>query len=328
MRQVVLIALPALALFALVLEIVLRAGGYVPYYLSAAAFVPSGNPALLYALRPNFQGLYAGNWVSINSEGLRGRELAQEGTLLFRVALLGDSVAFGQGVDEDRTLPAQLAVRLQRKLGSHAEVANLGVPGYDTCQELLRFREAAARLKPRVAILLYLDNDTEASLITVKDSAVISADVRTGLIGGFMAAMRKHSYAYNLVWSNWQIVKRRPSTVREYGEIVAQRFGADSPGWRRSKACFAELVSLARAQSIRLIVIPFPPMPGLRERPYPFEPYISAVCGEARRAGVECLDVVSALQDPGLRLAVSHIEGHPSAEVYARVAEQVAKMLP
>lgn len=327
-RHIFLITVPTLAVLFLLLEVLLRAVGYVPYYMNGNAFVPSQNQTILYVPRPNFEGLYAGIRVSVNSQGFRGRELAQEGTSVFRVALIGDSVAFGQGVEEEETLPAQLTVRLQRKLNSQVEVVNLGVPGYDTCQEYLRFEESVAKLKPQTAILVYLDNDTEPSLITVIDGVVISSDVRTRLFGDLRVAARKYSYAYNLVWTNLQVFNRELSGVNAYSSAVTQRFSEDYPGWRRSKACFAALVSLTRRKSIRLIVIPFPPMAGLRDTPYPFDRYIRAVCNEAHAAGVECLNVVPALQDPRLRLYVSNIEMHPSAEVYAKVAEQIEKILP
>lgn len=327
-RQFLLITVPVLLLLFLLLEGLLRGAGYIPYYLNASAIVASQNQAILYTLRHDFEGLYAGKRISINSQGFRGAALAKVESSVFRVAIIGDSIAFGQGVDEDETLPMQLRVLLRRKLNSQAEVINLGVPGYDTCQESLRFEESLEKFRPHVAILVYFENDTEPSLVTVRDGVVISSDVRTGLVGDFMAAMRKHSYAYNLVWSHWQVIKHRPSGIDEYSRVLAQRFSANYSGWRKSKACLADLISLARKQSIRFIVIPFPPMAGLSENPYPFESYITAVCDEANAATVECLNVVPALQDPRLRLTVSHIEKHPSAEVLGKVAAQIEKVLP
>ena len=327
-RQFLLITVPALFLFFLILEGLLRAFGYVPYYLNAAAFTPSLNQAIVYNLRPNFEGLYAGKIISINSQGFRGAELTHATAALYRVAVIGDSVAFGQGVDEDETLARQLTVRLEKKFESQVAVVNLGVPGFDTCQEYSRFSESLAKFRPQIAILVYYENDTEPSSISVRDGVVMSSDVRAGWFGDFMAASRKYSYAYNLVWSNWQVIKHRPVAADEYLKTIARRFSGGYSGWRRSKACLADLASLSRTQSIRLIVIPFPPMASLREKPYPLAPYIKAVCDAATVAGVECLNVLPALQDPHLQLTVSHIDQHPSAGVQGRVAEQIAKILP
>ena len=89
----------------------------------------------------------------------------------------------------------------------------------------------------------------------------------------------------------------------------------------------AELTSLARAQSIRVIVIPFPMLAGLAEKPYPFYGYIRTVCDAAQAEGAECLDVVPVLQQLEAPMTVSIIENHPSSHVYMKIAEQVVELL-
>lgn len=326
-RQILLITVPTMIFSAIMLEGLLRAFGYVPYFLNRHAFIPSYDQATVYTLKPGFRGYYAGNIISVNSQGFRGDEIDQNDTSALRIAIIGDSVAFGQGVAEDETLSELLETRLQDKTGDRVEVVNLGVPGYDTCQELQRFEQNMERIKPQVAVLVYYLNDTEESLITVKDGIVISSDIRTGLIGNIMAAARKSSYAYNLIWTNWQVIKHRLSGSADYKTVVARRFNDDYRGWQRSRECLAALASLTKLQSIRLVVIPFPPMSALREKPYPFSHYISSICEEALINNVECLDIVPAIRDRSLRLIISHIETHPSPDVYARVAEQIEEVL-
>ena len=88
------------------------------------------------------------------------------------------------------------------------------------------------------------------------------------------------------------------------------------------------MISLARARSIRIVVIPFPVMGGIAETPYPFGRYIATVCEAARIEGAECLDIVPALQQLRARLTVSNVENHPSAAVYMKIAEEITKMMP
>lgn len=313
----------------LAVEGVLRVGGYTPYYLDGRAFVPSRNAAIFYELRPNFRGLYAGVPININSQGFRGRELSSRNDeSAFRVVIIGDSIAFGQGVREEETLAEQLGTWLQRKFRSPVEVVNLGVPGYDTCQEYVRFKERALSLKPQIALLLYFENDTDPAVFQVKDDLVVSPDIRTGPFANIMAAARKHSDVYNLVWTRWQVLKKPKFTTNRYRAILASKFDETNPGWRRSRACLADLISFARMQSIRIIVIPFPVLGGLPEKPYPFGGYIETVCNAARAEGAECLDVIPVLQQSDIRLTVSRVEDHPSAVVYMRIAERIEKMLP
>ena len=75
------------------------------------------------------------------------------------------------------------------------------------------------------------------------------------------------------------------------------KFAEASPGWQKSQSSLVDLISLARARSIRTIVIPYPLPSGLREQPYPFQFYIDAVSRTAKAAGAECLDVIPILQD-------------------------------
>ncbi len=329
LRKVFTLLLPGLTLTILAMEGVLRLVGVSPFYLDGRAFTPSDKPEMIYELRPGFSGLYAGVPISINALGFRGRELSNRDGKAFRVAVIGDSVAFGQGVREGETLADQLATRLQRKTGTEVEAVNLGVPGYDTCQEYWTFREKALSLKPRVALLLYVENDIDPPVFQVRDGGVVSPDVRTGRFGAFMAALRIHSYLYNFVWTRWGILKRPKFTVGQYHKVLMEKFRESSPGWKRSRACLGGLTALARAHTVRLITIPVPILGGggLSERPYPFKDYITTVCQAARAEGSECLDVVPELQRPGIQLTVSKIDPHPSGAVYARISERVAEML-
>jgi len=324
-----LLALAGSAVASLGLELALRVSGYTPYYLEGHAFVSSSNPAMMYEPRPRFRGLYAGVPIEINSAGFRGREVRHpDGEKAFRIVVVGDSIAFGQGVSEADTLEQQLAARLERRLASPVEVLNLGVPGYDTCQEYWRFKERGLPLAPLAVLLVYVENDTDPSLFRIEGDAVLSPDVRTGGFHDFLAAARKHSDLYNLVWTRWQLLKHPRSSIERYRDDLAAKFGEGSPGWERSRACLGELVSLAQGRSIRVIVLPFPVLFGIDTNPYPFRAYVETTCGAARAAGAECLDVVPALQGHGPRLTVSDVEHHPSPYTYGRIAERIAELFP
>jgi hypothetical protein len=324
LRRLFLISLPAIVITVLVIEGLLRVSGYTPYYLDGHAFIPSQDPDLIWELRPGFQGLYAGVPISINSYGFRGRGPGRGE--LARMLIVGDSIAFGQGVREDQTLAEQLNGRLQKDFGSPVEVLNLGVPGYDTCQEYLSLKYHILSLNPQVVVLLYAENDTDPPVFQVNGDSVVTPDVRVGWFADLMAAARKQSAVYNLVWTRWQILKNPSYGINEYRESLSAKFSENNPGWVRSKSCLAEMIALAQSRSVRLIVISFPVLSGINEEPYPFGDYIQTICNAVRANGVECLDVVPALQSSKIRLTVSTIEKHPSAEVYAIVAEKIGGM--
>jgi len=96
--------------------------------------------------RPGARLCEGSHCTTLNDQGYRGPALDGRGEEL-RAVVLGDSVAFGYGVDDDETF----AARLHRRSG--LEVANLGVQGYGTDQSLLRLRDVGLPLDPDVVIL-------------------------------------------------------------------------------------------------------------------------------------------------------------------------------
>jgi hypothetical protein len=98
--------------------------------------------------------------VRINSLGLRGPEIQRRprpGTK--RILVLGDSFAFGVGLDSVHTFSTDL----NRNLGPGVEVVNMGVTGYSTDQELLLFEDLGSKLRPTLVLLLMCDNDFEGN---------------------------------------------------------------------------------------------------------------------------------------------------------------------
>jgi len=97
--------------------------------------------------------------IQLNSRGERDdesapEEMARHGKLL----LLGDSLAFGWGVEVGDSLANRLEVALDR------EVRNLAVSGYGTDQELLKLRLEGLSQKPVAVIVVFCDNDVEEVL--------------------------------------------------------------------------------------------------------------------------------------------------------------------
>lgn len=76
----------------------------------------------------------------INSLGLRDAEVEMpKPSNTFRILVLGNSMAFGVGVKQDRVFTEVLEGLLNENalINHQVEVVNAGVPGYGTAQELL-----------------------------------------------------------------------------------------------------------------------------------------------------------------------------------------------
>jgi hypothetical protein len=116
---------------------------------------------ILFRHRPGGRKRFGSFEVAINSLGFRGPEVAAEkpeGT--YRILVLGDSVAFGWGVDDDVTFLRRLERDLQQRGdGRSYEVLNTGHPMYDSMQELAMLRDHGLALDPDLVLLVFVIND-------------------------------------------------------------------------------------------------------------------------------------------------------------------------
>jgi lysophospholipase L1-like esterase len=122
------------------------------------------DPHVGYTLKPGNHGVVLGAHLRANAHGYRGAEVAAKEPGLLRVALLGDSHAFGYGVEEDAAVAAVLASTLARTRGAPAEVLNFALPGYSARQALAVFEHKALPTAPDVVVLVLCDNDERPDL--------------------------------------------------------------------------------------------------------------------------------------------------------------------
>ncbi|MBS1105929.1 MAG: putative GDSL-lipase [Deltaproteobacteria bacterium] len=129
-------------------------------------FNPYRSDALLsYALRPGWSGIHESAdfrvGVRVNALGMRGAEQPLEkppGTR--RLLVLGDSFAFGWGVEDAETFPARLEARW-RSASHPIDVLDAAVPGYAADQHWIYLRERGFALAPDVIVLALCQNDAE-----------------------------------------------------------------------------------------------------------------------------------------------------------------------
>lgn len=144
-------------------------------------------------LASGYRGFFAGVPVHINSLGFRdSREYSLEkspGT--FRILVLGDSVTFGHGTLDETTYPFLLEQRLRQwQPDVKWEVWNLGVPGYNTSQELAYLTEVGSRYDPDLAIVGFFANDLTDNTLPVTPSLARRAT------RGVQRLMQQHLYSY------------------------------------------------------------------------------------------------------------------------------------
>ena len=190
-----------------------------------------------------------------NGNRFRGPEVEQvkpEGTL--RIACLGDSHTFGDGVEEGQTWPDHLRERL---VGDQAvEVLNCGVNAYDTMQEALWFEKHVLPFDPDVCVLAYFVNDVAARGIDDDSSKPdwLQRVVHPRQTEPWIKNLRGTSRAADLLCD--AIYRRREKAG--YTSLLWERYADDSQGWLLVQQGLMRLRDRCEAEGIAFHVTLFP----------------------------------------------------------------------
>lgn len=130
------------------------------------------------------------------------------------VVLLGDSVTFGQGVNDGEQYSALLA----KHLDGHASVVNLGVPSFGLTHEIRTFYEFGLLYQPAVVVLQFTSNDPHDNfyekVTTVEDGRFRFhldrsmsgnlASAKSWLSGSLLQRSAAYNFIRNYAYTYWQ----------------------------------------------------------------------------------------------------------------------------
>jgi lysophospholipase L1-like esterase len=300
----------SILVFLSVLELVVRGAGLAPEVgvIQRGRFRLSTNPRLGYEPVPGLKwsGDLAGEKHlydfrgGANSLGFRDVEHAlarPEG--VFRIVVLGDSIAGGWGVERaEETFPFVLE-RLLGEQGHRAEVINLAVSGYNTRQEVEMLRLRGLAYHPDLVLVAYCLNDSEPLTSSHILTTLLNVERHTGGLHVRAHPLLARSALYRWVWSSLASRSRRSDAPRAAGDSVHE--------------AFADLARLSREARFRVLVVIFPEL--LPERPYPRRAEHVRVLDLAAESGFASLDLLRPLRRcaGGALDAIAGDAVHPNA---------------
>ena len=161
-------------------SIALIIGEFYFRFFNPQPIVPRYVETSVYGIRKNI-GNVRGRMVTpeyqhnfnTNAQGFRGtKEYAVDKPAnVYRIIVLGDSVALGHGVEDNETFSALLEEQLSSERPT--EVINMGVSGFGTAEELIQLQNLGIKYDPDIVILTYFQNDpynnAVCRLFTVKN---------------------------------------------------------------------------------------------------------------------------------------------------------------
>jgi lysophospholipase L1-like esterase len=294
-------------------------------------FTRDSDERLRYRLTPGFDMTLDGDRYRVSSPGFRGSEIrAQTGRPPSRIVVLGDSFAFGLGVDEDETFPAQLETLLAASAGQPVEILNLGVPGYHTGQELAWRERAGLPRAPALVVLLYYGND--------EIGEAFQYDPGFGVLYGDALPLPyrlKGVLARSAIY-RW-IARLQIGRMRARGELSSE----DPRHWPVTRRRLEGVFSACSQRGVPLLLANLPLLASsaaLRSPDWPGQASFDRVTDLAERAGIPVVDLRASLlarqEGPGddflRRLLISPDppeDHHLTPEGYRIVADAVAEVV-
>lgn len=273
-------------------------------------------PGLAYELVPGATSELDGVSVRINSRGMRDAEpLPDDAPGLYRVAVLGDSIAFGWRVEQEQCFSDVLERELRERACASrpCEVLNFATTGYSTRDEVDLFLGRVDGYDPDLLILAYCMNDP-------------ARDVHQPLpryFGDKPWYVRSHLVRMLLK----SVHERR---LERYGGSDYYRYAhaTDGPEWPRVVAAFDDLRVRTEARGIPVLVVIFPWVREASWEQYPYADLHEQVAAEARAHGFRVLDLLSAFRaHPPADVVFGSSDPHPTALGHAVAAEEIARLL-
>lgn len=214
------------------------------------------HPDIRFGLTPGFDREVGGKRYRINKLGLRGPEQQRDKAAgRKRVLLLGDSYAFGLGVDQEEHLGAVLARQLA---GEQVEVLNLGVPAYHSGQQLALLRRDGFAYTPDVVVLVYFANDNvDLTFLLDPEIRMLYVDALPLPLGvrRFMAGSVLYSYV-----------------SRAYTRVLERKGQLASTGtlhWPRTQARLRAMAAACKGRQVPFVLVC---LPGLDSSAQFFDP--------------------------------------------------------
>lgn len=273
-------------------------------------------PGLEYEVRPSIVSSDRDVEIRTNSLGMRSPELREpRDPACVRIAVLGDSVAFGMGVPMDG-MWSSVALRELAAASPETpfELLNCAVSGYSSRDECVVLEKRALPLEPDLVIVGYYLNDPEPEPIQPLQNYF-------------------HEPEW---WQHSEILRhlahaRRKLDVRRFGDGDFYRYyhAVNGEPWRGTRAALERMRDLAAGHGVAVMLVISPVM-GVADTwsAYPYTAIHAQVCELARALGWTTLDLLTGLCESGLEPPELRLDDHhPNARGHALMGRAIAAEL-
>ena len=250
-----------------------------------------------------------------NRYGLRGPDfLEQKEPGVTRVLVLGDSFVFGEGVEFEDTVTAQLQLLLNARGSETFEVINAAAGAWDTDCEVNYLERQGVAFEPDIIMVGYVLNDAPYD---------VGLDMWDNITSTYQNRKLRGSYLISYLYG---VIAQRTLTRRFVAEMAASAC-EHRDEWEFSFAALSRGQKIAASIGARYIVFIYPFMYELSDH-YPFIQLHAMVADYCRTHGIEVIDLLPHYM--GLKataLWVHPSDPHPDAVGHGVAAGALADYL-
>ncbi len=273
----------------------------------------------------DFQSYFTTRWrkgVHLNALGFRDDDISgAKPDQTYRIAVIGDSFTYGQGVEPSARFTDRLEAELNNAscAGIQFDVINLGRPGAETEDHLRILRDIAMPLEPDFVLLQWYENDVEGD-----DKSGRPRPMRLLPSAYLTKRLREHSVLFYLLQGRWTALQSALGWMEPYQDYMRRRFEDPlSPASQAATRALESFFATTMARDIPMGMILFPDPGGQRDLKFLHR----RVLDQCHGAGIACVDLQDAFAAVENRqtLWASRLDHHPGAVAHGMAADLLLK---
>jgi len=275
----------------------------------------------------DFRGFFTNRWlrtaVRHNHYDYRGGEFSEiKPAGVYRVAVIGDSFAYGNGIPEETRFSNLLDVALRQR---GVEVLNFGFPGTNWPEHVTTLERRVLRLAPDFVLLQWGINDIE------RDQDVAARP----RVPPILPVTALHDWLYtrsafytllNAQWTRFHVVRQMGDSYSNY--LTRLHGHPRSEGALAAARWMKRFVEVGRSGGAQVGIVLFPDAGVDLGRGYPYQFLHDQLQTLCREENIQCLDLLPAYRAvPDRRtLWASALDPHPSSRANRIAADEILKV--
>lgn len=258
-----------------------------------------------------------------NALGTRGKYFEITSNHALRVAVLGDSLAYGQGVwPYTKRFPEQTLKLFQEKYPNlDLEIINLGVPGLNLPQYIRHVSTFVKALKPDFVLYQWYTNDMDSEMeVQVYRAPPLISNQKLHIF------LTENSVLYFLIEQAWSQLRIRQGKQMNYTEYLSSKF--KDPASKDSIAArklLNKLLDILDKEEIKHGIVLFPSF-AYKMKDYPLDFLHNQVLDVCEERNLPCLDLRNAYSkhdEPLKGLWANTFDAHPGELAHKVAAEEI-----